>query len=570
MADRRRDQLVLPSRSSLTTNGIAPNGALTSAAQLLQSSVQEPTRYLQNYQWQSEAWDFYESLGEFNYGVEWFGEALSRVRLLAAKVSKSGDEPEILDSGPAAELAAGLCNGTDGQSQLLRSLAVQLSVPGEAYFVGRDVTEIDEFTGVLLDAEPDEYGRVWTVQPKETMRQARRTFRDLLGRERRGWDMRVDDTRWVRLPAESLVTRIWDRHERLPWLAMSPARAALPIMREVDMYNRQVMATLVSRVAMNGMLLIPDEVVLPVNPQYEEEVDPFFAELIDIMRAAIKNPGAPSSAAPIPLRIPAELIDKIKHLIFATPLDNKLFEAREQTLRRLATTLNLPAEIITGMGDVNHWSSWQLTEDAIKMHISPKVEIVTRCLTMGYLHPMLRALGEQTRTKDGERIIFWYDTSELTQRPDRSEAARALRDMMIITDAATRRENGFDEADAPTDDELEKMVLMKLAVQPQTAMPALKELTGLEMEMPVPPAVPGQPTPPGVSGPVGADEEGSGTDREPTTRDEQPPDPDEGVTSSAFYPAGRYPAGVRRDAVVLQTHSARRRARMALDDPQRR
>lgn len=559
MADRRRDQLVLPSRYSSTSNGTVATGPLTAAAQLLQSSVTEPTRQLWNQQWQSEAWDFYESLGEFNYGVEWFGEALSRVRLLAAKVSKSGDEPEILDSGPAAELVASLCNGTDGQAQLLRSLAIQLSVPGEAYFVGRDVSEIDEFSGVLLDAEPDEYGRVWTVQPKETMRQSRRTFKDLIGRERRGWDMRVDDMRWVRLPAEALVSRIWDRHERLPWLAMSPARAALPIMREVDMYNRQVMATLVSRVAMNGMLLIPEEVVLPVNPQYEEEVDPFFAELIDIMRSAIKNPGAPSSAAPIPLRIPAELIDKIKHLIFATPLDEKLFEARGQALRRLATTLNLPAEIITGMGDVNHWSSWQLTEDAIKMHISPKVEIITRCLTIGYLHPMLRALGENVRTKDGERIIFWYDTSELTQRPDRSEAARALRDMMIITDAATRRENGFDEADAPTDDELEKMVLMKLAIQPPTAVGALKELTGLEMEMPTPPPVPGQPPPDDASGPVGVNGQGSGTGGEPRTRDEQPPEPDEDVTSAGP------PTNARRDAVVIGSHSTRRRARMTLD-----
>lgn len=567
MADRRRDELVLPPRYSSTTNGIAPNSALTSAAQLLQSSVQEPTRYLQNHSWQSEAWDFYESLGEFNYGVEWFGEALSRVRLLAAKVSKSGDEPEILDSGPAAELAASLCNGTDGQAQLMRSLAVQLSVPGEAYFVGRDVTEMDEFTGVLLDSEPDEYGRVWTVQPKETMRQSRRTFRDLIGRERRGWDMRVDDARWVRLPAESLVTRVWDRHERLPWLAMSPARAALAIMREVDMYNRQVMATLVSRVAMNGMLLIPEEVSFPVNPAYEEEVDPFFAELIDIMRAAIKNPGAPSSAAPIPLRIPAELIDKIKHLIFATPLDEKLFEARGQALRRLATTLNLPAEIITGMGDVNHWSSWQLTEDAIKMHISPKVEIITRCLTIGYLHPMLRALNENVRTKDGERIIFWYDTSELTQRPDRSEAARALRDMMVITDAATRRENGFDEADAPTDDELEKMVLMKLAIQPPTAAPALKELTGLELDMPEPP-VPGQP-PDDASGPVGDDEEGSGTGSQPNTQSEQPPAPDEDVTSAGTVYVDVIPrvaAKARRNAVVANSHSTRRRARMAIKE----
>src|SRR5690606_13770008 len=115
---------------------------------------------------------------------------------------------------------------------------------------------------------------------------------------------------------------------------MSPARPALPIMREIDMYNRQVIASLLWRIALNGMLLIPDEVTLPVSPGYEDAVDPFMAELIDIMRAAIKNPGAPSSAAPMPLRIPAEFIDKVKHLTFATPLDERLFEQRNQEIGR--------------------------------------------------------------------------------------------------------------------------------------------------------------------------------------------------------------------------------------------
>src|SRR5690606_39605700 len=83
--------------------------------------------------WQEEAWDHYASLGEFNYGVEWFGEACSRVRLKAAVVTPHSDEPEIVNNGPAADLVAGLVGGTDGQSQLMRSLAVQLSVRSEEH-----------------------------------------------------------------------------------------------------------------------------------------------------------------------------------------------------------------------------------------------------------------------------------------------------------------------------------------------------------------------------------------------------------------------------------------------------
>src|SRR5690606_3162123 len=323
-----------------------------------------------------------------NYGVEWFGEACSRVRLKAAVVTPHSDEPEIVNNGPAADLVAGLVGGTDGQSQLMRSLAVQLSVAGDAFFIGREVDDIDLVTGVLLDAEPDEYGRIWTVNPVNTVRQQRGGLRSIFRsgeRVRRQWEVQVDDALWIKLPEESLVCRVWDRNERFPWRAMSPARPALPIMREIDMYNRQVIASLLSRIELNGMLPIPDEDTLPVTPGYEDAVDPVLAELIDIMRAAIKNPGAPSSAAPMPLRVQAEFFGTVKRLRFATPLDVRRFEQRIRAVARLEATLNMPAELITGRGQTTRWPSWIFTEGAIKFHIAPEVEIITRCLTLGYL-----------------------------------------------------------------------------------------------------------------------------------------------------------------------------------------
>lgn len=555
MADRRRDARLRPHGAIAHREETT---GLTAAAQLLTStqSYQRPHHLLP---WQDESWAFYESLGEFNYGVEWFGEAMSRVRLGAAIVSPGGDEPEMIDDGPAAELITKFLGGTDGQAQALRSLAVQLSVPGDAYLVGRGVSQAEAESGVLLDAEPDEYGHVWTVQPVNTMRRSRRSIRKMMSGVSRGWDIQIDEGVWMPLPHDALVCRVWDRNERLPWQAMSPARAALPIMREIDMYNRHIIAVLISRVAMNGMMLIPDEVTLPANPQYEDQADPFIAEMLDIMTSAIKNPGSPAAAAPMPVRIPAEMIEKFKHFTFATPLDSKIFEHREQALKRLAATLNLPAEIVTGMGSVNHWSSWQLSEDAIKIHISPKAEIITRCLTLGYLHPALKAMGEDIR-KDGRRIIVWYDTSELTQRPDRSENARRLREMMIISDEACRRENGFSESDAPTDDDLEKMVLMKLAVQPQTAVAALKELTGLELQT-APAGPDGMPMDPNEDPmqnlPTDDDTNPATKEaiekKEPGSRDDPPPPPDDSVVASA-----------RRDDIVKQSHSVRRRARQAL------
>jgi hypothetical protein len=439
--------------------------------------------------WQEEVWSFYESLGEYNYGVEWFAQALSRCRLNVAELSPGGDEPEVIKSGPATDIIEQLAGGTDGQSAMMKSFAVQLSGPGECFLVGNDINELEEmaeleaYTGMLLDAEPDESGHVWTVQPINTMRQSQRTLKNGFGlfknKTRRPWELQVDEGLWIPLGQESLVARVWDRNEHFPWRASSPGRAALPAMREIDMYNRYIMATLISRVALNGVWLIPEEVVLPANPAYEDQQDPFFAELLDVMRSVIKNPGSAASAAPLPLRVPADLIDKFKHMTFATPLDDQIFTAREGAIRRLAASLNLPQEVMTGMGSVNHWSAAMLEESAIKIHIAPKMEIITRCLTVGYLYPMLRAVGEPITGPNGGRIIVWYDTSQLSQRPDRSDLAIQLNDRLIITDEATRRETGFTEGDKPEDDERNMMIERKLVLSGgQSAPAAYKKLTG--------------------------------------------------------------------------------------------
>lgn len=519
MADLRRPSRArlrndIPHRANRAPQNLerlAATHPITAAVQFIQADASNIAIYGARYDtWQEESWAFYESLGEFTYGVEWFSEALSRCRLNVAEMTPGGDEPEILDSGPATDIIEQLAGGINGQAAMMKSFATQLSVAGECYLIGNNINTLDNgdqyeaFTGVLLDAEPDESGHVWTVQPTSSVRPSQKTFMSkFLGRERRGWEVQIDDISWVPLGPESLIVRVWDRDEHRPWKAFSQSRGALTVMREIDMYNRYIMATLISRVALNGVWLIPEEVVLPANPAYEDQQDPFFAELLDVMRQVIKNPGSPASAAPLPLRVPSELIDKFKHLTFATPLDNQIYNAREGALKRLAASLNLPQEVITGMAGMNHWGSYQLEESAIKIHISPKVELITRCLTIGYLYPMLRAINEPIVSKNGNRLVVWYDTSPLTQRPDRSELALNLNDRIIISDEATRRETGFTEGDKPTDDERDMMLQRKLVLLGgQQAGAAYEKLTG-EPLSDQPPGIPGMPgTAPGTQVPA--------------------------------------------------------------------
>jgi len=85
------------------------------------------------------------------------------------------------------------------------------------------------------------------------------------------------------------------------------------------------------------------------------------------------------------------------------------------------------------------------------------LDVIVQALTVGYLDPLV---------SDGSCI--YYDTSALKLRPDRSREAFELWDRGLITDEACRRENGFDEDDAPDDQESITWLLRKVATGAST------------------------------------------------------------------------------------------------------
>lgn len=485
---------------------------VASAAVIDQASLGD--RLLFQYEsWQEEAWNFADTLGEFNFGITWLSGALSRVRLLAAEQIPGGDEPTPLTTGPAAELMEQFGGGIGGRAALMKSLGAQLSVPGEGWLVA----EREDVATPLVLAD-------WNIRSTDEIQESRGRNAD--------FEVLVGEREWRELPPESLVCRIWSPHARWSFKADSSARAAIPIMREIDLYNRRIIAIMVSRLAMNGLLLIPQEGTITTPPQYADAADPFVAMLIDIASNNIKNPGMASASIPMPVRFASELIEKWKHLVFGDGVDEPLIKARSEAIGRLATALNMPAEVLKGVGDTNHWSAWQLEESGIKIHISPIAETIVGGFTVGFLHPMLRALGEDLIGPHGGKIVVWYDPSELTSRPDKSGQATILYDRGELSGTALRRESGLDEGDKPTGEELREIILKKQALSNQALTEqALTELTGKGTASQSPVAGAPQPSGPGGDGgdttpaPSPAVSPATGP---PATRDAPPPPPGDG------------------------------------------
>lgn len=515
MADRRAITPIVPERVVATASVPLPpwNGLIASAELMAGPGVTSTISVTQKNTWSRELWDFYRALGEFRYAIgDWFANEMSQVRLLAAYV-RPGEDPTPITEGPIAQLVADLGDGIGGHAALMKRLAVLLKVPGDSYVVGED-----RGSGQ----------RTWKVYSTSECEVTSRTKGED-GRWKLRWRVREYEDEWRQLGEESFVCRIWEPDDEYAWRATSSAQAALPIMREIDFYNRFIVSVLLSRLASNGFLLIPSEVTFPSKPQYKDANDPFVAELLDIARQGIANPGSPSAAIPIPLKVPAQYIEAFKHLTFDTQMGKEVMDNRTKALDRLATALCVPREVMTGVGDVNHWGAWQMEESSIKIIINPVATTIVTALTMGYLYPMMIAAGLPMQ-QDGKKIIIWFDASGLAQQPDQSKQAESVFGTGDLKAETFVRTMGFEpKDDMPSLDEFKEIALKKIALAAGAdSMRALSILTGDESLMPPAPVAPpagGAPDDNSSDGPSSPGNEPPAGGQTPTDTVKAPPEP---------------------------------------------
>ena len=408
--------------------------------------------------WQDEAWDLYDEVGELRFVTNSLANSISRARVFAAYAPEGDDEatpihPDGQDVDADALLAdatvRAIGGGAIGRSELLRRLAVQLFVPGDGYLVGLPA-------GLLDDQMPEPEGPIPVEGPPEvsladldwhTLSVNEVTFRGTtlvlsLGDDRKR-EVDADD---------AIVVRVWRPHPRRWWAADSPVRANLPVLRELVGLTKHVGAGIDSRLAGAGLLVLGNSVEVvssstddPSGDLDGDEVSNFVDALIETMTTPIRDRDSAAAVVPLTIKVPDDVVDKIQHLTFSTPFDDRAKDLRDEAIRRLALGLDAPPETLLGMGGTNHWSAWQIEESTVKVHIEPVLALLCDALTTEYLWPVLAEAG----VADPRRFVVWFDTTDLTLRPNRAVDAQALYDRGQLSGRALRRESGFGEDDAP-------------------------------------------------------------------------------------------------------------------------
>ncbi|MDQ1018945.1 hypothetical protein [Streptomyces afghaniensis] len=388
---------------------------------------------------QSLAWAMYHATPEVRFAATYMANGMSGATLYAGRRADDGTIEPAPNNHPASEIVQQIAGGPDGQSKLLGAFGKHLTVPGEGWIIVRPNSDI-------LNPLAPEDGHDWRVLSTKEVRQQSGKLSALID----GEDVEIPAGDPENLdPDAPVAIRVWEPDPEDSMMADSPVLSSLELLEELRLLNAAVKAIARSRLTGRGILLVPKGVRFPTRPGQGEAEDDLIEVLMMIAETAIREPESAAATVPIVLEVPADSIADFKLLTFESNFDELALKLREEAIRRFATGLEMPAELLLGMGDTNHWGAWMLTSEAIRMGIEPKLATVSYALTQQWLRPLLQA----ENVEDWHRWLVWYDTAGLRVRTNRSETALQAYDRKVISAKALRRETGFEESDAPDAEE---------------------------------------------------------------------------------------------------------------------
>lgn len=440
-----------------------PTRAITAATAMVELGAGSSwkTWKFGNTEWQVEGWRLYDIIPELRKLAGRIGDSLAQARMYVAELDERGEEVgETTDARVSA--LAGIPLGTgNARDDMLRLAGVDLAVGGECWIVGEGAARNPEraagawfvVTGAAFKKQGDQ---VKVRRPK------------ILGGDSLALQDGVD-----------ILIRCWRPHPNDVDQADSFTRAAIVPLREIELLTKREFAELDSRLTGAGIMFLPEGVDFP-----REESDPagmagFMAYVQRAAAASMSDQSRASAMVPIMATVPDQILehlDKIKPLNFWSELSAEISPMKDKAILRLASSAEIPGEVITGIGDANHWTAWLISDEGIRW-IRGYLGLVADALTRGFLRLALQSMG----VANPERYAFAFDTSTLAAKPNRLDEALQLHDRFLIKDDEVVKAGAFDPDQMPSTQERAAQILLKLVqTQPELILdPAVQRALGL-------------------------------------------------------------------------------------------
>ena len=370
-------------------------------------------------------WDFYRTLGVVHYGLQWKRDAALRAEFHPARLNPNGGEPVRLDptnrvDAAVIDLFADLDGGRGRIADTVGDLIVHLDVAGVGYPVYQTRGEED---------------RLAVFGATEIQRAGNRV-------------MLTDSSQWP-IDDDDLVAVVWRPSPERRSLPDSPLRSVADECEQLIAMTLMVRAAAQSRVNA-GILSVPSEMELPTPPGVGQQLEsPLMSDMITALTAPIKDRGSAASVAPFVMFGPGDLTDKVRHITLGRPVTSEDLELIRDLKTGIATGLDLPNEVVTGLGDMNHWGAWLADATAYTQHLDPPLRLALEGLTRQVFQPLLVRRLDWTAEQASE-FVLWRDIGALHTSPTRVADAVALFDRGIVSADTVRRVAGYDDTDRPT------------------------------------------------------------------------------------------------------------------------
>lgn len=445
-----------------------------------------------NRDWQIEAWRLYDIIGELRFLAGWIGDSVSQARLYVATIGETGEEEGEVEDDQIARLAAVPLGSGSQRDDNLRLLGIDLAVPGEAWIVGEGALTDDPTGWFVLTAGQIKRGDRGVINVQRPM---------IYG----GGVLTLTD-------GADVLTRVWRPHPNDITQSDSPVRSAIPALREIELLTKREFAELESRLTGAGLMPFPEGLTFPSGDGDPEGMAGFMALLQRAASINIQDQSNASAKVPIMFTVPDQMmehIDKMRPITFWSELSDQIIPLKDRAISRVGASFEIPAELLTGLGDSNHWTAWAVGEEGIK-RIKPYLATIADGLTRGFLIPSLTRAG----IANPERYAYAFDVAPLSVRPNRLPEALDLWDRFLITDQAAVTSGAFDKKQMPDDPERLKMLLFRAVAADPTLLldPGVRAALGVSGEPvaitgPAPAAVPAEEEAP-VDGPPATDTDG--------------------------------------------------------------
>jgi hypothetical protein len=455
-----------------------------------------------NQDWQIEAWRLYDIIGELHKLSGRVGDSIAQARLYVTQVDETGEETGEVTEERIKRLAAVPLGTGSQRDDNLRLAGVDLAVGGECWIVGEGAA-----------SNPEKAEGSWFVVTGAAFGKVGDDVTVRRPQQRGGSKLVLKD-------GVDILIRCWRPHPNDTDQADSFTRSAIVPLREIELLTKREFAELDSRLTGAGVWFLPEGVDFP-----REENDPpglagFMAYLQRAAAASMTNQGDARSMVPIMATIPdhlLEYLDKLKPTTFWSELSAEITPMKDKAIARVASMAEIPAEVLTGIGDANHWTAWLISDEGVRW-IRGYLGPVADALTRGFLRRALESMG----VANPERYAFAFDTSALAAKPNRLDEAEKLHDRGLISDKELVLAAAFSVDQMPSEADRAKQIIYKLVMaQPDMALdPEVQKALGL-------PAIKSVGLPPTADQNTDGADPDEGTDDGPPNGGEAPDPPDE-------------------------------------------